>query len=51
MSSADLREARWRTSSYSGGGNEGNCVELARTPAVATSCDSKAPALPTDVSQ
>lgn len=43
MIGANPPVARWRTSSYSGGGNEDNCVELARTSHVTALRDSKAP--------
>lgn len=43
MIGANPPVARWRKSSYSGGGNEGNCVELARASHATALRDSKAP--------
>lgn len=43
MAGVDLSAARWRKSSYSGGGNEGNCVEVAHLPTAVALRDSKAP--------
>lgn len=43
MAGVDLSAAHWRRSSYSGYGNEGNCVEVAALPTVIAVRDSKAP--------
>ena len=43
LSTVDLTGAVWRKSSRSGGGNEGNCVEVAFTSPVVAVRDSKKP--------
>lgn len=44
MTPAELSDARWRRSSYSGGaGNGGNCVEIAHMRTSVVIRDAKAP--------
>ncbi|MFJ6671926.1 DUF397 domain-containing protein [Actinosynnema sp. NPDC091369] len=43
LSTVDITRAVWRKSSHSGGGNEGNCVEVAFSGPVAGVRDSKNP--------
>lgn len=43
MQTVDLSGAEWRKSSYSGGGQQGSCVEVAFTGRAAVVRDSKAP--------
>ncbi|SFB48777.1 protein of unknown function [Amycolatopsis marina] len=41
MSTVDFSGAVWRTSSYTGNGNNGDCVEVAFAPEVTALRDSK----------
>lgn len=43
MVGSDPVSPRWRKSSYSGGGNDDNCVEVANVPAAIAIRDSKEP--------
>ena len=43
MSAVDFSGVRWRKSSYSGSGNDDNCVEVAFLPTTVAVRDSKSP--------